>query len=406
MKMLKDRAELEKKLLNIMVRNMTKQNSMTISQQWYLELFEKYNIPIGMSSDIISQRKDLSEYNEFILFCITDIISPKQIEDYFTEVEIKLYKDQKFETDAIQFPIKLHLIKVDKDQYIGRTSAQFLMQLRNKQLINYNADTQRALRIMLKGGTKILRPYIDDTAVNEIEESYSSNTFIPNVITLNINLDDENADYTYDDKTESLVVKNITAFDIVDGYHRYLGMGRNYDKNISWDYPMILQITMFSVGKAKQFIFQENHKTKMREIDAATYDQHNDANYVVERLNSDSACHLNGQINLANGNINAGVLSKVIGKLYFPKKVDRKEAIATFKSIQQGLNEFVEECDEFLDCKWNAYDIITIMYGIQNNHTPSEILTALNNLTQEQKNTLSTIQDINLRVIKILKEVY
>ena len=404
--MLKDRAELEKSLINVMVKNMSKQNSMTVSQGWYMELLEKYNIPITMSSDIISQRKDLSEFNEFILYCITDVIYTHHLKEYFTDVEIKLYREQKFETDSIKFPIRLHLIEVNKDQYIGKTSAQFLMQLREKQMINYNADTQRALKIMLKGGTKILRPYVDDTAVGEIEESYNNSTFIPNVITLNINLDDENADYSYDDKTETLIIKNITAFDIVDGYHRYLGMGRNFDKNNSWDYPMILQITMFSVGKAKQFIFQENHKTKMKEIDAATYDQHNDANYVVERLNSDTTCHLHGQINLTSGNVNAGVLSRVIGKLYFPKKVERKEVIATFKIIQQGLNNFVEEYDEFLDRKWHSYDIITIMYGIRNDYTPAEIYSALNKLPQEQKDILSTVQDINLRIEKILKEVY
>lgn len=404
--MLKDRAELENKLIDTMVKNMSKQNSVTVSQQWYLELFERYNIPISMSSDIVAQRKDLSEYNEFILYCITDIILPKQVADFFTETEIKMYQNQKLILDSVNFPLKLHLIKIDKDQYIGRTSAQFLMKLRDKQLINYNAETQRALKIMIKGGTKILRPYVDDKAVNEIEESYNNKTFIPNVITLNINLDDENADYSYDDKTETLIIKNITAFDIVDGYHRYLGMGKNYDKDNTWDYAMILQITMFSVGKARQFIFQEDHKTKMKVIDSKTYDQHNDGNYVVERLNSDSACNLSGQINLTGGNINSGVMSQVINRLYFPKKVERKEAIATFKTIQQGLNEFVEEYDEYMDRKWNVYEIITIMYGIHNNYTPDAICAAIHNLTQGQKNTLSTFQDINLKVLGILKEVY
>lgn len=99
-------------------------------------------------------------------------------------------------------------------------------------------------------------------------------------------------------------------------------------------------------------------------------------------------------------------MSQVINRLYFPKKVERKEAIATFKTIQQGLNEFVEEYDEYMDRKWNVYEIITIMYGIHNNYTPDAICAAIHNLTQGQKNTLSTFQDINLKVLGILKEVY
>lgn len=107
--MLKDRAELENKLIDTMVKNMSKQNSVTVSQQWYLELFEKYNIPIAMSSDIVAQRKDLSEYNEFILYCITDIILPKQVADFFTETEVKMYQNQKLILDSVNFPLKLHL---------------------------------------------------------------------------------------------------------------------------------------------------------------------------------------------------------------------------------------------------------------------------------------------------------
>ena len=36
--MLKDKAELEKLLIDVMVKNMSKQNSMTVSQNWYVEL--------------------------------------------------------------------------------------------------------------------------------------------------------------------------------------------------------------------------------------------------------------------------------------------------------------------------------------------------------------------------------
>ena len=53
-------------------------NSVKLRQKWYMDLSKRYNIPIGVSSDIISRRKDLSEYNEFVLFAITDVI--KEIE--------------------------------------------------------------------------------------------------------------------------------------------------------------------------------------------------------------------------------------------------------------------------------------------------------------------------------------
>ena len=84
-----------------------------------------------MSSDIITLRKNLSEYNEFILFAITSIVKPDQIKKWFTDREIKNYSKQKLKTSKIKFPIKLKMFEVTPDQWIGVSSAQFLMKLRD-----------------------------------------------------------------------------------------------------------------------------------------------------------------------------------------------------------------------------------------------------------------------------------
>lgn len=405
--MLKDRSSLEKYLITHISNTTTHSTSMTDHQKWYLEIAEKYGIPVGISSDIISQRKDISEYNEFILFAITDIIVHAKINEYYTPQEIKLYSDKKYKEEKIGFPIKIHLIKITDDQYIGATSAQFLMQLREKQLINYNADTQRALRIILRGGNKMLRPYIDNKTVEEIDSSYKEGMFIPNMITLNINQDDENADYTYDADKEILKVSNISAFDIIDGYHRYLGIGRNYDRDNTWDYPMMLQVTMFSVGKAKQMIFQENHKTKMKVVDSSTYDQYNAGNIVVNRLNGDPEFYLNGKINRETGLVNPGILAQAINRLWFPnsKKVERKETISASKTILSKINRFTEDADEYLERKWEVYETLIIMYGLYNNYSSEQITNAARNISEDNKKALNRIKDINQKASNIIKEV-
>lgn len=404
--MLKDRNDLEKLLLKYVTNSVTKENSLSNIQKWCLTLQEEYNIPVAMSTDIFSQRKDISEYNDFILFAITDVVRPKRIEEYFTSTEIGMFREQKYVAETIKFPIKLHLIQIEEDQYIGKVTAQFLMDLRQKQLINYNADTQRALRIMLKGGTKILRPYIDIKSVAEIDTLYSDHNFIPNMITLNINLDDENADYKYDPKEEILKIYNISAFDIVDGYHRYLGMSRNYDRDNNWDYNMMLQVTMFSVGRARQFIYQENHKTKMKELDSAAYDQNNAGNLVVNRINTETDSNLRGDIGLGDEHINAGVMAKVINRLWFPKKANRGEIIRKSKEIQQKLNKFTEEVESYLEREWDSYEIIIVLYGLYNDYTTTQICDVINNLSDENKALFNRLKDVNAKTSAILKEVF
>ena len=379
-------------------------DNVKMRQKWYLDLANTYNIPISISSDIISRRKDLSEYNEFILFAITDIVKPEWIQKFFVEKEIKLYHGQKYKSETIKFPIEIPVMQVTEDQYIGVSSAKWLMNLRDAYLINYNADTQRALDIMLKGDTVIYRPYVNEKSVIEIAESFRTGSFIPNTISLNINLDDENADYYF--KDNKLIINSITEFDIFDGYHRYLGMARNYDADHSFDYPIELRITMFSVAKAKQFIWQEDHKTKMRKIDAGAYDQNDVGNQVVSRLNNDPDFCLYGMVSLRGGYINSGILNQIIKRLFFDNHPSKKDIIDVSKLIKNKINSFVTDYSEYVDREWERYEIYIILYGIYKQYDNTHIYDTLHNITPEQIKVLHSRNELRKGMMDVVKEVY
>ena len=384
------------------VKYQTNPNDLKIRQKWYIELSKQYDIPISISSDIISRRRDLSEYNEFILFAITDIVKPDLVSKFFTEKEIKLFRGQKYKTETIKFPIELPMFQVTEDQYIGVASAKWLMDLREAYMINYNADTQRALEIMLKGDTAVYRPYVNERSVREIAESFEARTFIPNTISLNINMDDENADYYFKDNV--LVINSITEFDIFDGYHRYLGMARNYDKNHDFDYPIELRITMFSVAKAKHFIWQEDHKTKMRKVDAESYNQNDVGNQVISRLNNDPDFLLHNKISLRGGYIDAGIATQLIKRLYFGKNPTKKDVIAVSKQLKQSINDFVEEYDEYLDREWTREEVYVTLYGFSKQFNNAEIYDAIHTITPEQAKRLHN--EVRSGAIDVIKEVY
>ena len=399
--MLKPRNELEKWLVTLFAGLQDK----TQKQEHYTQLKDKYNLPINMSSDILTNRKDLSEYNEFILFAITDIVAKQKINQYFTQREIGTYQWQKLLDNKIKLPISIPMIKVTDDQWIGATSAQFLMQLRDSQYINYNADTQRALQILVRGGKEIPRPSVDYRAVEEITSAFADNTFIPNTISLNINPDDNDTEFEFVDN--HIVIYNLKYFDIFDGYHRYLAIGRNYDEDKNFDYPMELRITNFSVSKAKQFIFQEDHKTKMKKSDELTYNQYDYGNMIIEKLNTDPSCDLYNNINLKDGIVNAGYLSQTINAMYFTKgkKYERIEIIRVAKDLKQKLNAFVEENEVYLEKKWTKSETYIILYGISVGADYSRIVSVAEN-NDELKKIISTKNNITRSVINKLKEVF
>lgn len=406
--MLKDRRNLEKDLITFLSSiDKTKDSNRKLQQQWYTRLSQDYNIPMVDSSDYLSLRKDLSGATEFILFAITNIVEEELVGKYFTKKEIDLYKGQKLKVDDIKTTFRLPMIKVTDDQYIGATSVKFLMQLREDRLINYNANTQRALAAMLVGEDVIYRPYVNNYAVQEIADAFKQNVFIPNTISLNINLEDDRADYEYNPKKNILEIRDITAFDIFDGYHRYLGMARIWDMNHNFDYPMKLRITMFSVSKAKQFIFQEDHKTKMKKLDAKTFNQGDYGNQVINRLNSDPDSCVIGRVNLMNGLINSGVMSQSINKFFFneKKEYNRKDINGVAQEIMTALDKFLLKYDEYNQNKWSRSTTNIIVYGIANNHTSEEIYKALQNtpLILEQKLGNGRLY---IGSVKIIKEVY
>ena len=400
--MLKDRKDLENSIIQH-ITNMggsLRKDGQNTRNEWAWTLLRQYNIPLSISKDIISLNKDISEYNEFILFAITQVVYPKKVNEYFTEREISAYSKEKYKLHEVSFPIDFTMIKVDEDQYIGVTSAKQLMEFRDAQLINYNADTQRALEVMIDGGVKTYRISTNKQAINEITDLYMTNQFIPNTISLNINMDDETADWQYSEKEKILRINNIKMFDIFDGYHRYLGMANAYAKNKDFDYPMELRITNFSVTKAKQFIYQEDQKTKMTEIDSSSYNQYNSGNVVASRINHNPEFHLSNRIGI-KGTLNPGIFGEAISKIYFDnKKVETMEIIKTTNILIERLNGFIEEYPEYLEKDWSFYEINIILYGINKEYSFADIVEKIKSLTNTQKSKLNHCN------IKLLKEVF
>lgn len=363
--MLGERAALEKKLQELII-SINQGNNISSKEdklKTIKDISDKYNFPINLISDLFSFRKSLSEVDNFTLFAITDVINNSKIGYYFTKKEIEVYSQSKYYIGESISDITFNMIQVDVDQWIGVTDAKTLMELKKQQKIYYNGDTQRALQHVVRFGNEILQPYLNKNAVNSITEKYRNGSFIPNTITLNL---PEEAEYSYDEKKHQLTVYDLDHFDITDGYHRYVAMGNVYDSTENFNYPVELRITKFPTAKAQDFIYQEDHKTKMRRVESKYMNTTDYGNMIVRRLDGDS--NLAGQINNRNGIVNAPYLADFINKLWKPKS--NKEVVEYTKDIRKALNGFTEENTEYLEKKWSRCEIVGVFYGIYRGLNP------------------------------------
>lgn len=333
------------------------------------EIKQENNVPTGVMTDIIAGRTNMEEDSVFLLFLLLhkldEINHKKHTEDFFTENEISFYLTQQFDTGEIRFPIEIKCIQVAPDQWIGVVDVNLLMDFRKAQLINYNANAQRTMQRVVHGDKEIYKITLNTKAVKEIKNSLQSGAFIPNTITLNMPQD---TDWSYDAKKNILTINKISAFDISDGYHRYVSMFQIKESDPEFNYPVELRIINFPDDKIKQFIYQEDQKTKMRKIDSASMNMSSPANIVLERLNTDAMFDLKGNIQRSGGQINFGYAGNILEFLKFKgiKSAPMSEIVQIKDILKTEINNFVETYPDYFEKRFSFEEILILFYGVLN----------------------------------------
>ena len=331
---------------------------------------DTYDIPRTITSDYISMRLSLEQASEFILFCLFDGIekvtqkSKTEIDSFFTMQEFKTYKNSKYETSDIKFPLRLKMIQVTDDQWIGRINTKTLMEFRKAQLINYNANAQRTMQRIVKCEKEFYKITINNETVSAIKKLVKRNVYIPTPFTLNIPTD-SNAEFYYDEDRCELVINSIESFDISDGYHRYITFCSIHDdKENNFDYNMEFRIINFPDDKVQQFIYQEAQQTKMRKIDTNSFNMSNAANVVVTRLNENPMCNLQGLISRNQGVIHFGYLADFVNYFYFKninKTKEKSVTITAIKELTDNFNMLTEYDSVYLEEEYSFKKLAAVM---------------------------------------------
>lgn len=368
-------------------------------------LNKTHNIPVDLVRDIFCLTKQMEYESEFIIYCFCEKLTPHLTSYYFTEREIKVYRDLKFETSEIKFPLHISMIQVTDDQWIGSISARQLLAFKNADLINYNKNAQRTMKHVIKGDVEYYRIALNKNAIYKIKKLYESNVYIPNTITLNI--PEESSSFKYDSERKELIIKNIKAFDITDGYHRFVAMCDIMNTDDTFDYPMELRITNFPDSKAQQMIWQEDQKTRMRKIDSDTYNQTMSGTKIADYLNMSPTSNLNGLIARNGGVINASWLAAGIDYMYrLGKEPNSPEVlIETRNNITTSLNRITDENPTMLNKTWSYARVIISVYAAQNGRNAAWIDKACAEVEANYKNVfVASPQKISAQ-IKILKNL-
>lgn len=339
----------------------------------FTDLYNKHEIPISLSSDIINGNRDLTEFNQFIAYCFLETVDSSKVEIYFSDIEIQNYKKKKYVIQKDILPIKIPAIQVTDDQWIAAIDSLTLMKWRENQLIIYNENTQRVMKHIIDQGEDHWVISVNWRQVKEIKRSLLEGHYIPNTITLNINEDGE-TDFDY--INGEIVINSSNGIDILDGYHRLVALSQIYSLDPSKNYPMELRIVNFPEFKAKHFIWQEDQKTKMRKVDSNSMNQYNPAVMIVERLNKDPQCEFCGLIMNSGEIIKASVLATSIDK-FMKIKSDKLAIRKATNEIKSKLNELVNYNDDLIAIPWTEAQITICIYCISKGYSAKKTYNAM-----------------------------
>ena len=398
--MLKDKSELES-FLEKHCESIVFNTELCTKIREYM--YEKYNIPTGTTMDMIA-RNILGSQTEFVLFCLVDGIDYANKTNYknefFTELEINQFLSERLETENIKFPIRIKCIQVSSDQWVGATNTKFFMELRKAQLIKYNANAQRVMKRIIKGENILFKLVPNKMAIKSIRNLLQKGLYIPTTITLNIPYDSD-ASFYYDEKEMELVIKDIETFDISDGYHRFLAMCEENDADDKFNYPMEVRIINFTDEKTRQFIFQEDQKTKMAKANSNAMNTNRPSNNVVDRLNQMTTFEFKGQIGLNEGTINYAALSDIVEYFYFrdKKEYTNLDIRNVRDDVKEKLNALAEYDDRYITKVLGVKELALIFYVFNKEENLTKACKIIDNAFNN--NILKGIKTIN-RVTKPL----
>ena len=352
---------------------------------------QQYDYPNGKLMDVIADREPMSDLKDCNLFYLSDALSQFlknfKLSDYFDDAEILQYKNTKYSKKKFAFPLIIPCIEIHQGkQWIGAADAKFFLDLNESEMIHYNVNKQRTMQKVIRGEEVIFRTKLVKHSVNQIAQLMQDGEYIPDILTLDIPEDEE--DWYYDEDKKEIHINSLDHFDITDGYHRFRAMLKNYELDHSFNYPMGIQITNFSVARTQQFIYQVDQKNKMSAVQSRSYNTNRYSNEIVNMLNEKGCgCVISGMIHRGdNGSsVDYASLSEIIEYYWFKahkkKAFTKAELMQVFTEVKELINSFMIVDARLLASYWGFAKLAVVFWLIKDKEkTPQESIKILNKL--------------------------
>ncbi len=275
-----------------------------------------------------------------IIFNITDIgyINPSV---YLEDIELERVQHYKIDDtqDLFEYPVVFeHARQIAPDIWTVAVPIQFISKLGRSNMLNYEFDTQREAKTIETDKGIILTPTVNSQSVVEIKNEIVEGNLIPTILTFNIPLI-ESENFKYDKKLNRWILLK-GKLNIIDGYHRYLGIIAAIREREKIEFNFEIRLTNFDNDKARKFIVQEDKRNPISKEYIKSIDDADLSTQLINRLNQNNQSELKGKITTDNTTITSGlslvsfeIMHKTIEKLWKLVTIDDAEVLFDYLRV-------------------------------------------------------------------------
>lgn len=324
-----------------------------------------------------------------------------EMKTYFSDKEIVRFSSLK--ADYLKtniYPIRISpVIEIAEDQWVTKISIDLLKEFYDNQLIIYNPRTQRQLKQRRRGQDVSYTIDIVSSSVKAIEGLMSKGEFVPNALTLNLNVDDPEVDF---DIVGSELILNSGKFDIIDGFHRFRAAINTKIKNPDFQFNFILNIMNFTEDKACQYIEQEDKRNKISKSYLASMDKSSPTNIIIDKLNNTLDSPVRSKIERAHrGEIDRATLFSLLEFILKTKNMNRSQCIKTAVFIINIL-KIVQENNP--DVVFDDTTMPVVLYGSSISKDAYECAEKIESALGKDVPIINSVTDMKVNKIKALFE--
>jgi hypothetical protein len=432
MRLGKHRELLEKELAKIFVKYNLDNNVINKIK----EEFISRGVSSGEFLSIVDGKIQIETIPLNMLCLLTDLFYKETTEQnikpdsFFTEQEISVAKNFRRESEELdRYPIIFdNVMKIGEDHYVTYKTAQEVSGYYAKNLIVYNKQTQRNAKYSEYQDKIVEMISINKSSISDIQNDIIEGRQITNFITLNI-LQNGEESFEYDAKSKTLTVYE-GEIDILDGFHRSLGMLSAVQKEPNVHYITGINIVNWDIEKSRRFIVQEDKRNKINTSYVKSLNPEKYENMIIKKINESSSSDLKGKITTDNLLIRKhkalttyDIINNTIQKEYKDIKTNRDASIIAewlieFFNELVGLypNEFLTEIESikeksFINNENMFAGYISLAKELQNisnwrqklQEVMSKIDFSINNPKWE---SLKTATDLNKRLLKNISNYF